>query len=750
MTQKDIRLFRNKVTGLLEERRLREALALISSTSENAMLFELNDEAKRIGRTYEYMLTYFTEGADDPERQRLWNDLIAKSYVVLDNIVVRLEQKENPSLYYNLRRYRDLQRSSTSLDALLAQWSQTYDRALSMSSLIADAMQRDNGVLAELDKIEKDLFNAVWTSYPLGRDNASKIVSFITADKTPYVSAYRLTAALLLAGLEYADAAVIEALADVYTHFADGDNKSSRGTSILAMLAIVILLYKYRNRTFETSVKNRIEALNDSKRWRSDIRTAFMEFVRSRDTERVNRAMYDEIIPSMISMKPDIEKKLKDMNSDSLLNGFDADNPDWEEFLNNSEIGDKLKELNDLQMEGSDLYMGTFSSLKNFPFFNDLVNWFTPFDRGVLEIEKMIDEYPTVAGLYEFVEDLPYLCDNDRFSMLFSIKMVPGKSIDGIMSHLMSRSEEFKEATKAMEGITDADVRKTAIQNSVRNIYRLVHLFRRKGEFYNIFAHEINLLEVDLLRKCLEDTDLLRLIGEFYFRHSYYRESLTAFKALDRMGEFDAMLYQKMGYAYQQIKDTDNALRFYEQADLLDNGSKWLKLRLAGIYRIKGRVDDAVSILARLAEQYPDEGDIALQLGYAFVSDDNYREALKHFFKAEFIDPESHKVLRPIAWSLFMVKEFEKALEYYAKLLTDHPTPNDYLNMGHVSMAMGNFKEAINYYNFFLSANNNDISVLLEAFKNDRSHLERVGVKNDVVSLVADAILFRLDSINNK
>ena len=42
----------------------------------------------------------------------------------------------------------------------------------------------------------------------------------------------------------------------------------------------------------------------------------------------------------------------------------------------------KLQEFTDLQMEGSDVLMGTFSMLKHFDFFRDEENWFLPFAEG--------------------------------------------------------------------------------------------------------------------------------------------------------------------------------------------------------------------------------------------------------------------------------------------------------------------------------------------------------------------------------
>lgn len=54
----------------------------------------------------------------------------------------------------------------------------------------------------------------------------------------------------------------------------------------------------------------------------------------------------------------------------------DDTNPDWADAIEKSGLGDKLREMNELQLEGADVYMSTFSQLKSYPFFREISNWF--------------------------------------------------------------------------------------------------------------------------------------------------------------------------------------------------------------------------------------------------------------------------------------------------------------------------------------------------------------------------------------
>ena len=741
MTQKEQQTIKQTVVGLLEKGRLHEAMQQIGALVESAMLFELGDRVKQLRQTYGYMLRYLAEGANDPQRDTLLNNIIAECHDVLDIYLSHMAEKETSTLYYDTRRFNRRQPQAHNLAAKIQNWENARKHGRSLSALFADAKQ--NGDAAKtLENAEKELFTAIWTSYPLDPADATRITQIVTNPDTSTVTAIRLSSALFLSALQQADSAAISALCDIYTTLAIVDNPKENAVSTAVLVYIVLLLYKYRRRPFNTALTARIKALDDLKTWNTDIRLAFMEIVRTHDTARINRKMYEEILPDMINIQNDVMKKMKEIDADLENN---ENNPDWEELLSDSPIADKLKELNELQMEGSDLYMGSFGKLKNFPFFHDVVGWFTPFSAEAYDIAATLENADRNNNIYDTIRSLPYLCDSDKYSMYFSIAMMPQNAGLPVIDHLSAHRDEMDEMRKISEGLTRNDIRKTNITNIVRNLYRFFNLYRRKGEFHNILEGEVNLLDVEHLNQALEEPELLRLIAEFYFSRGYYRESLTAFLTLDKMAEFDAATYQKTGYAYQKTGDIDNAIRYYEQADLLDSGSRWLTMRLASAYRTAGRYDDAIQLLTRMNNTWPDDPEILLQLGFVYIVSDNCREALRHLSQAEFIDPDNTRVARLKAWTHFMLREFENSIKTYEKVITAAPKPEDYLNMGHASLALRNYKEAINYYKLYLNNCDNNKETLVKAIDTDRTYLRRARIDEKEISLIIDAVFSQID-----
>ena len=79
----------------------------------------------------------------------------------------------------------------------------------------------------------------------------------------------------------------------------------------------------------------------------------------------------------MMKLRPEIEKLgRKPLDPEAM-----EENPEWAELLDKSGISDKLKELQEIQEDGGDVMMVTFSKLKTFPFSTTYQTGFCPSTR---------------------------------------------------------------------------------------------------------------------------------------------------------------------------------------------------------------------------------------------------------------------------------------------------------------------------------------------------------------------------------
>jgi tetratricopeptide (TPR) repeat protein len=120
----------------------------------------------------------------------------------------------------------------------------------------------------------------------------------------------------------------------------------------------------------------------------------------------------------------------------------------------------------------------------------------------------------------------------------------------------------------------------------------------------------------------------------------------------------------------------------------------------------------------------------------------NYDEALKSYFKVEYLDKNKCKAWRPIAWSSFLSGKYEQAWDYFKKIMESNPNATDYLNAGHTQLALGNNKEAIHLYGLSLKSPENSLEKFKEMFSDDIPDIVLAGVKKQDIPFILDRIMY--------
>jgi len=97
-----------------------------------------------------------------------------------------------------------------------------------------------------------------------------------------------------------------------------------------------------------------------TREFKANLESTILQFIRSKETEKIQRILQDEIIPEMMKISPNLRNKL---SIEGLLSeGFSEDkNPGWQEIFKDSPgLMDKMEELTEMQMEGADVFMSSF------------------------------------------------------------------------------------------------------------------------------------------------------------------------------------------------------------------------------------------------------------------------------------------------------------------------------------------------------------------------------------------------------
>lgn len=727
MPEQDISKKKELFLRLVDKGRLHDAIKGLRKFCERNMAWELTDEVGRAESAYRYLLRYAVDGVADPQRQSIYGRIVNQLILIFERLERQVYSVSDARLYYNaVRSYSNLD-----FDSRYKSYRGLLSESDEFSAVLSGADGR-RGV-SELESAERDLFNVIWVSYPFSDDDKTSVLRFMSDDVIPFHVKQLIVSALTLGNIMYFDDNRFSVLAGVYS-----DNCDER-LSVTALVGILLSLAVHRKRRMSESVVNRLGSLRELPQWKNDLKTVFIELIRTRDTERISRKFREELVPKMIKIRPEITNSINNPGKSLDLSEID-ENPEWQDIFEKSGLADKIKELSDIQEEGGDVFMGTFAHLKSFPFFYEISNWFLPFHTGHSTVAALGEGRDVIGGL---IAGSAFLCNNDKYSFVLALGSVQNSQRDLMLNQLKAQNINAAELQSASLDLS-TDRRRNIANKYIQDLYRFFRLFRRKDDFTDPFDGGLNLTAVPLLADEFSEGDTLPLVAEFYFRHKYYEEAMEVFKLYEAHTFPQADLYQKMGYCMQRMGDIPEALRYYEQAELLNSRSSWTIKRIASCHRMLGNAAQSLDYYRRLDEMEPDTVSVQLYIAECLIYMSKCDEALKYLFKALYLDESSRKARRLMAWALMMTKDFGRAEEQYKQILAEEPDMTDYFNAGHLLLASGRRREAMGRYIAGISSGGGSVQTFADALNADSKDLERIGVPMAEIPLIIDAVKYAI------
>lgn len=225
-------------------------------------------------------------------------------------------------------------------------------------------------------------------------------------------------------------------------------NIDSDEIRLRALCGALMALSMYNERiSLSSAINLQIDSLKENPAFCSDTRNLFLQFIKSRETERISKKFTEELLPEMMKISPSLYKKIK---PEELMNDIDAldKNPEWQDILDKAGITDKLKELTNLQMEGADIFMSTFANLKSFAFFNEPGNWLLPFSTEHTALSQVFTNDGTDANFKKIIGMSHFLCNSDKYSFCLSLTHVPEAQRQMMISQFNNEGTEMNSLEK--------------------------------------------------------------------------------------------------------------------------------------------------------------------------------------------------------------------------------------------------------------------------------------------------------------
>ncbi|GHT64237.1 hypothetical protein AGMMS50239_21590 [Bacteroidia bacterium] len=721
----------SKISESLDQKRLKQSFEILTFLLANLSNWQLKERLNELEDNYKMMLRYLTNGVKDPQQEKIYHDLFRSVYQVADQTILEIKTTHSWSYTYDVR--KALLNSPSETANQLVESINDLTGKITLNDLLDEGEEKNKNLQSiekERELIEGRVFRNIWISNLWSADEEKTWADILYNELNQNTLLNLIVSALILSLEELFDERKINLLLDI----CENPNEEIRQR---ALTGILLFLRRYDKRLYlYPNISNRLQHLSDNKQFINNVRSIILQFILSRETEKITRIMKEEIIPGMMKINPLLNKKIR---MDDLFGetGIDEKNPEWQNLIEESGLGDRLQEFTELQLEGADVMHSSFLHLKNFPFFNEIQHWFALFVPPVQsEINKELD------GFAKLLLSSSLLCNSDKYSFYFSIAQMPESYRKMMMGQFSSESSAIKEMMKEeLPGSESGKIHPIARQ-FIQDLYRYYKLFPRRQNIEDIFAMKPEFYQVPSIAGFISDSESLTIIGEYYFHRNYFEEAIDIFNILLQKDINNETLLQKKGYCLQMMGKLEEALDSYLKAELLNSNNSWTIKKLAYCYRALKQPQEALSYYRKAEQLNPDNLSIQLSIGHCYLELKNYTEALKHYFKVEYLTNNKEKAWRPIAWCSFLNGKYEQALDYFQKIISSNPNAIDYLNAGHTCLAMGNNREALELYKSALNSNENSFEKFAESFVADVPDLLNAGVKTGDIPIILDTLVY--------
>ena len=562
---------------------------------------------------YRLMQDAMMRGLRDDKIDEVYADIMRKVYGA--GLDVLIEEK--------VKRY-----SSFAYARVSAQQTEAHPDAVrtALEAYVQDmammAFEPENTRKAKMEKLTADhhaymkqLFNALLVA-PMWNDRrAADFADLLLSPTIDRDDALLLVSAVMLATMNVNDPYKWDMLAEVYVRATD---------KVLKMRALVgwvlSLPYDPRGPRLFPFVQERIKAMLADKTTLKQMLDMQMQMLFCCNADADNEEIQRNIMPTLIKntnlqmTRLGIVEKEDDPMKDIM--DPNAAERDMEEMER------KYRKMMDMQKQGSDIYFGGFSKMKTFPFFNDLCNWFAPFNAAHPALGAARERLAGSTFLNNLMENGPF-CDSDKYSFALAIAQIMDRMPDNVKEMLNSDATLGPTVSKE-EQENPAYICRSYLQS----LYRFFRLYRSKRDFLNPFIldeledNDGNALFLSYkLLACPEMEENAVALCGFLLKRKMMRELMSmaiCFKSSQnpRLVRFLALVPMTDG-KWQEAYDLFASVPEDQHTEESLRGMAHCCMSLK-------RFGEAVAIYRRLLAMHPDSFSYQLNLAVCLMSSDAF------------------------------------------------------------------------------------------------------------------------------
>ena len=694
------------------------------------------DQLQELQQNYKFLLNYYIDDIEDPDRKTVYNKLISRLFILASELREELMMRNSSGFEYTQQRYFPHTRHYLSVKELFVSLNYYHSQTALIENLESTHALEIKRLRSNYETALNELFRTFWLNTHYSSDELEVFNEIVQPTHPGSLEKALLVSAVTLNLWRMFDQQKLMLLLDCCT-------VTDQHIKQRAMTGLCFVLSKYNKfLPYFPALRNRLVLLADDNNNIENFKNIIIQIISTVETDKISKKLREEILPEVMKISPLIKDK---MDAENLLKSDDWEegNPEWQEIIENSGVSDKLQELSELQLEGADVYMSTFSMLKGFPFFNEFTNWLLPFDvRTTAVSELFANKNKSVLSL--FVGNYN-MCNSDKYSFCLSILQMPERQRNMMQQSFNLESEQMEEMAKDEALLKPDLVAKNISKQYIQDLFRLFKLHPQHEDFSDMFASALLIHKSYLFGILAANGDIKTEVAEYYFSKSHYKQALDLYEELLKEAEPTAALYQKAAYCYQQSSQLQLALEAYLKADIIQPDDVWTIRKIALCYRLLGQFAKALEFYKHADFLKPDNTSTIMNIGQCLVELGKYKEALNYYHKLEDDQNSELKVERAIVWCAFVSGDMAQADYYSQKIVESAPETQDLLNAGHIAWCQGKKTIAIDYYIRCIQSLHSHTETFTNLMNKDKIQLINNGIQADDYQLMIDEVLYRTD-----
>lgn len=601
-------------TPLIAKHNVGKALRAMKETiAEDKLPGYIVARYEDVKNDYRLMQDAMMRGLRDDKIDEVYADIMRKVYGAGLDVFIEEKVKRYSSFAYARVSAQQTEAHPDAVRTVLEAYVQ--DMAMMAFEPESTRKAKMEKLTADHHAYMKQLFNALLVA-PMWNDRrAADFADLLLSPTIDRDDALLLVSAVMLATMNVNDPYKWDMLAEVYVRATD---------KVLKMRALVgwvlSLPYDPRGPRLFPFVQERIKAMLADKTTLKQMLDMQMQMLFCCNADADNEEIQRNIMPTLIKntnlqmTRLGIVEKEDDPMKDIM--DPNAAERDMEEMER------KYRKMMDMQKQGSDIYFGGFSKMKTFPFFNDLCNWFAPFNAAHPALGAARERLAGSTFLNNLMENGPF-CDSDKYSFALAIAQIMDRMPDNVKEMLNSDATLGPTVSKE-EQENPAYICRSYLQS----LYRFFRLYRSKRDFLNPFIldeledNDGNALFMSYkLLACPEMEENAVALCGFLLKRKMMRELMSmaiCYKSSQnpRLVRFLALVPMTDG-KWQEAYDLFASVSEDQHTEESLRGMAHCCMSLK-------RFGEAVAIYRRLLAMHPDSFSYQLNLAVCLMSSDTF------------------------------------------------------------------------------------------------------------------------------